>query len=944
MYTTYFGFENKPFKPKESKDYYRNGNFDSACADILSGIREQRGFMLLTGEAGFGKTLVLRRCMAEAADIFFILLNNANLDFPDILNYLCISLQLPAEGLSIEQQSSLLRDTVAAHARRNQPVALLIDDAQHLRIGVLNRLLDFVETAMEPDQRLQVVLAGLPEIEGKLRQPELRRLHEQVQVRCHLERLSGMETELFINHQFEAAGYTGEGLFSPAVIERIDHYSQGVPRAIAMLCDAMFLFASLESGHEITPGLVDEAARNCFLGERVQSGSGTVGPLWQDAVGETVPAPADDGGFDLRLDLDLDLPLDFSLDFDLNPDRTLATERPAVAAEEELKRAPISPRESAPVPPVAEGPAEVNPVPSMGWASTAPPAEPVPRAIEPVEPTLPPAEPVPPAVESTASVLREFAQLLGELAAKQEYREPRDREAVDYFRNRYLRWSRGGPVQADEYQRRIARLTETQQLVLVSLAVAVSPASERENTLCALLVNPSWWLYREIRLRLRSPDLVFVDEGRVSPLRLLDGREAQPVYIGYRCPHAGSVQTTLWLELDLCDHRGEWHAYDNRVEIRLDFTRPVESKQEPVAGAASRSDRFWPDPLLDKTASSGWLLDDPVTEREEAEADTLACTLPLELEADPERSYSLRAASTASGQALSRGTPLTRALLLPENSAHAVARIELVSRPLMIFGRHSAAAGTGFGDFTLGFVPKYNRISRLHSVICALGDQLALMSASDEGYTYTGRNGQRLERGSWQLLEVDDVLDVCDLYRLKLFLAWDHKGEHAPLDWDSQEPRDKFGRYLLELVDVLHQRDRQANADELRDKLKTRYLKLLHMQERVARLNGVGNPGALLYARFEREDAARRQIVHYYVPKWLPLGSSPQAGLRVNAPGVVPRHAELLFRDGMYWIQNLAEPGSVRVGCHALATNEVLALEVGDVLRIGTARFSFEAY
>ncbi|HRW66543.1 MAG TPA: AAA family ATPase [Candidatus Competibacter sp.] len=923
MYTTYFGFENKPFKPKDSKDYYHNDNFDSACADILSGIREQRGFILLTGEAGFGKTLVLHRCMAEAADIFFILLNNANLDFPDILNYLCISLQLPAEGLNIEQQSRLLLDTVAAHARRNQPVALLIDDAQHLRIGVLSHLLDFVETAVEPDQRLRIVLAGLPEIEGKLRQPELRRLHEQVQVRCHLERLSGMETELFINHQFKAAGYAGEGLFSPAVIERIDHYSQGVPRAVAMLCDAMFLFASLESEHEITPGLVDEAARNCFLGERAQSGSGAVGPLWQDAVGDTVPAPADGDGFDLRLDLDL--PLDFDLDLDL--DRTSVAEWPMVAAGEELKLAPIPPRESMLVPPVAESPAEVSPTPLMGWASVAPPAE-----------------PAPPAVESTASVLREFAQLLGELAAKQEYREPRDREAVDYFRNRYLRWSRGGPVQADEYQRRIARLTETQQPVLVSLAVAVSPASERENMLCALLVNPSWWLYREIRLRLRSPDLVFVDEGRVPPLRLLDGREAQPVYIGYRCPHAGPVQTTLWLELDLCDHRGEWHAYDNRFEIRLDFTRPVESKQEPMAGVASRSDRFWPDPLLDKTASSGWLLDDPVAEREETEADTLACTLPLELEADPERSYSLRATSTASGQALSRGTPLTRALLLPENSAHAVARIELVSRPLMIFGRHSAAAGTGFGDFTLGFVPKYNRISRLHSVICALGDQLALMSASDEGYTYTGRNGQRLERGSWQLLEVDDVLDVCDLYRLKLFLAWDHKGEHALLDWDSQEPRDKFGRYLLELVDVLHQRDRQANADELRDKLKTRYLKLLHMQERVARLNGVGNPGALLYARFEREDAARRQIVHYYVPKWLSLGSSPQAGLRVNAPGVVPRHAELLFRDGMYWIQNLAEPGSVRVGCHALATNEVLALEVGDVLRIGTARFSFEAY
>ncbi len=955
MYTTYFGFENKPFKPKDLKDYYRNDNFDGACADILNAIRERRGFVLLTGEAGFGKTLVLRRCMAEAADVFFILLNNANLDFPDILNYLCTSLQLPVDGLNVEQQSKLLLETVAAHARRNQPVALLIDDAQHLRIGVLSRLRDFVETAAEPGQRLQVVLAGLPEIEGKLRQPELRRLHEQTQVRCRLDRLSSMETELFINHQFETAGYTGEALFSPAVIERINHYSQGAPRAVAMLCDAMFLFASLESGQEITADLVDEAARNCFLGERAQSGSGTVGPLRQDAVGETLPAPMDDDGFDLKLDLDL--PLDFALDFDLNLDqtqgldKTLIAERPAVTAKEPKpvpasphealptpphealpasphEALPASPREALPAPPAAELAVEVKPQPARP-PSAAPPV--VPEAPSPVAPAPP--------------ALREFAQLLGELAAKQEHRESRDREAVDYFRNRYLRWSRGGPVQADEYQRRIARLAETQQPVLVSLAVAVSPAPEQDNVLCALLVNPSWWLYREIRLRLRSPELAFAGEGRVPPLRLLDGREAQPVYIGYRCPRAGPVQTTLWLELDLCDHRGEWHAYGNRFEIRLDFTRPVESEQEPAAGAAPGPDRFRPDPLLDnKAASSGWLLDEPAAAREEAGAVALACTLPLELEANPERSYSLRAASAASGQALSRGTPLTRALLLPENSAQAAARIELVSRPLMIFGRHSATAGTGFGDFTLGFVPKYNRISRLHCVVCALGDQLALMSASDEGYTYTGRNGERLERGSWHLLETDDILDVCELYRLKLSLAWDRKGEHAPPDWDSQEPRDKFGHYLLELVDVLHQRDRQANTDALRDKLKVRYLKLLKMQERVAQLNGVGNPGALLYARFEREDAARRQIVHYYVPKWLSLGSSPQAGLRVNAPGVVPRHAELLFRDGMYWIQNLAEPDSVRVGCHGLATNEVLALEAGDVLRIGTARFTFEAY
>jgi len=81
-----------------------------------------------------------------------------------------------------------------------------------------------------------------------------------------------------------------------------------------------------------------------------------------------------------------------------------------------------------------------------------------------------------------------------------------------------------------------------------------------------------------------------------------------------------------------------------------------------------------------------------------------------------------------------------------------------------------------------------------------------------------------------------------------------------------------------------------------------------------------------------------------WAPKWVSVGSSPQVGLRIEAEGVSPHHAELLFRDGMYWIQNLAAPDSVRVGHHGLATNEVLALEAGDVLMIGTARFTFEAY
>ena len=935
MYTAYFGFNSKPFKPKDSKDYYRNANFDAACADILDGIRERRGFILLTGDAGVGKTLVLRRCMAEADDIKFVRLVNANLDFPDILNYLCSSLELPVEGLDAEQRKRLLLDTLAQGARRNRATALLVDDAQHLPDEVLLQLREFVETPPIPGQRLQVVLVGLPEIAGKLDRPELRPLRDSIRVRCRLERLSEFETGLFIDHQFKVAGHPG-GLLSPAAIERIGLYCKGVPRAIAILCDTVLLFASLQSEHDIGPDLVDEAAQSCFLGEQSKLVVGA--PAKPPAIPPLDALPAADGA-----DFDLDLSeFEFSFDFDEKTMRAKSAKGEEAPSVESTFRSGRSPEFA----PAAEPASRLEvadwalPVESFeedeaGQSTELTDTVALSSREKPTLVTPPP----------VSAPLEAFGQLLDELTGKLERGAAREREALSYFRERYLRLAQGEERgRGREFAQRIARLTESKQPLYVALATAIDPAAGQDGTLCVLLVNPTWWLYREIRLRLRGTGLVFANEGRIPPLRLLDGRAAQVVFLGYRHHHAEDGSPTLWLEVDLCDHRGEWTAFDSRLQVRLDIpgqpTSPAGSD-----GSAEPSERFWPEPLTNANPPSGaWLWADEAAFGGGAgrrDAGDLVCTYPLELASDAARTSSLRAATD---HALGRGTPMTRALLLAADPSQAPGRIELVSRPFMIFGRHSSTAGTGFGDFSLGFVPKYTRISRLHCVICALGDQLALMPASDVGHTYTGRNGQRLARGRWEMLEPDDTLNVCDLYRLKLTLAWDRKWEPAAPGWDPRKPRDKFGHYLLDLVEVLRQRDKQAGTDELRKTLRTRYLNLLRVQDRVAQLNGVGNPGSLLYARFEREDAARRQVVHFYIPKWVSLGSSPQAGLRIEAEGVQPHHAELLFRDGMYWIQNLAGPGSVRIGHHDLATNEVLALETGDSLMIGAAQFTFEAY
>ncbi|HSA47014.1 MAG TPA: AAA family ATPase, partial [Candidatus Competibacteraceae bacterium] len=375
------------FKGKEPRRFYHNALFDAACAEILDGLRERRGIILLTGEAGVGKTLLLRRCMMEADDIRFILLTNASLDFPDILNYLSASLELPAEHLDAGQQSRLLLDALAACARRNQIITLLIDDAHHLRIGVLRRLYDFVEMPAIPAQRLQVVLAGLPDIEGKLRQPELHRFQTSVTTRCRLGPLNDTETASFVRHQFETAQYWDGKSPSPAVIERIIQYCQGVPRAIVMLCDTMLLFAGLELGSELTPTLVDEAAKSCFLSEPLQP-SVQVATLQNEAV-----APAADQDH-----FNVDFP-DLGLGFDFDLEETLKTDTNNVSESESAILPAIEP--------LTERVEEETPV--------TPTSAPVSDHAELRQPM-----PTPP--------LREFTHLLTDLGVKQDRKETQDQE------------------------------------------------------------------------------------------------------------------------------------------------------------------------------------------------------------------------------------------------------------------------------------------------------------------------------------------------------------------------------------------------------------------------------------------------------------------------------------------------------------------------------------
>ncbi len=186
MYTAYFGFREKPFNvTPDPRFFYENRVYQEAYATLLYGIVERKGFIVLTGEVGTGKTTLLRRLMdnldAGVRPVFFY---NTTFTFDELIQFLCAELEL-AGGSRVEKIQAL-NDFLIAEARRGRTLVLLIDEAQHLSAEVLEnlRLLSNLETSTE--KLLQIVLVGQPELKAKLEDPALRQLAQRVAIRYRL--------------------------------------------------------------------------------------------------------------------------------------------------------------------------------------------------------------------------------------------------------------------------------------------------------------------------------------------------------------------------------------------------------------------------------------------------------------------------------------------------------------------------------------------------------------------------------------------------------------------------------------------------------------------------------------------------------------------------------------------------------------------------------------
>jgi general secretion pathway protein A len=274
MYQTFYGLIRMPFEMTPDPAFlYLGETHREGLATLVYGVRSRKGFVMLTGEVGTGKTTLLHALLAQldaSTDSAYIF--NSRLEPLDFFRLLFDDLGIEETCTSKAEYLLALNHYLIDRLKGDRTVLLIIDEAQNLSPEMLEeiRLLSNLET---PNSKLiQILLVGQPELSEMLDHDSLRQLRQRIVLRHELKPFDAGELEFYVEERLRLAGYTGKGIFKRSALRQLFVVTGGVPRLVNVVCDGALLTGYGRDQATIDAEIIREVANDLHLNQDPAAG------------------------------------------------------------------------------------------------------------------------------------------------------------------------------------------------------------------------------------------------------------------------------------------------------------------------------------------------------------------------------------------------------------------------------------------------------------------------------------------------------------------------------------------------------------------------------------------------------------------------------------------------------------------------------------------------